>query len=155
MGFEILFAFRFKKKKIYFLVFLVLALLSHILIYYYNVFAGMYPRVLWLVCVALFMMVLGYLFGRKWRIVVRDRFHIREQEREYSIKTLRLFGVFFCLIGIFAHVFYYSRNSISSYSDSYTVGRGSGYITVFFLIFGSLEWCCWNILAILGKTAYG
>lgn len=52
---------------------LILALFSHIFIYYYNVLTGMYPKVIWLVCVALVAMIVGYLFGIRFCVVSRRR----------------------------------------------------------------------------------
>lgn len=111
---------------------LIIALFSHIFMYYYNIFSGMYPDVLWIVIVALVVMIIGYFVGTNTKIVLNRTRNVNKIPYKYNLKSLRKSAMFFCFIGITSHIYYYSTRAIVSYADGYTAGRGSGYITIFF-----------------------
>ena len=114
---------------------LLIALCSHYA-YYYLVFRGDYGECLPLVLLAITCMILGYAFGSFARITVgtkrRNNRIAPRRDPVIRVKALKRAAIAFLLIGIGAHLFYYSRNPIASYAGSYTASRGSGYVTVFF-----------------------
>ncbi len=109
---------------------IIIALVSHY-IYYYNVFHGMYPGTLHFVIVALISLVLGYLFGSIYRFEVGYRI-VFSREKKNVLYSARRAGIFLTIIGIIAHLYFYSTRSFRSYAEGYGVSRGSGYITIFF-----------------------
>lgn len=123
------------RKKRFYPSILLMAILSHAA-YYYLVFTGRYGDGLPLVVLSLVCLALGYLFGNFCKLTF-GRKPVQDQrqgqyKRIYHYGEIRMAGLCFTIIGIAAHLYYYIRNPITSYGASYTAGRGSGYITVFF-----------------------
>jgi oligosaccharide repeat unit polymerase len=92
----------------------------------------MYPEVLWIVIVSLVVMTVGYYVGTNINIVLNRTRKVNKTSYKYNPRILRKIAIFFCFIGIASHIYYYLTHAIVSYADGYTVGRGSGYITIFF-----------------------
>ena len=111
---------------------LLIALASQFM-YYFNVFYGTFERCLWRVILAVSMIVVGYFFGALIKLSNNER-RIRKATSfsNFDDKLLKRISIVFLLIGIIAHLVYYSSNPITSYGESYGSGRGNGFITVFF-----------------------
>ena len=104
-------------------------LLGSMLIYYWNVFFednGLYERIL--VIVACLSILFFYCFSAKRNI------YKRVEKVKLNYRIIKKVGYIYLLIGLIAHAIFYVPNLkyIVNYGDSYTIGRGNGYITVFF-----------------------
>lgn len=111
---------------------LIISIISHVLIYYLNVFNGKYPDAIWLVMLSLLSMSVGCFFGNKFRVIFGFVKHKKEDFSSYNFNKIKKCSFLFITIGILAHIYFYSNNTFSNYADSYTVSQGQGYITVFF-----------------------
>lgn len=121
---------------------LLLALLSHG-IYYYDVLNGTYNECLPLLVSAAIAMICGYFLSRclkpSWN---RKSFRNRKIDK-VNVTRLQKISCVFWIIGVSAHIYYYSLNPIQGYADSYLSSRGLGFITVFFSF--------WSISIILNE----
>lgn len=104
-------------------------LLGSMLIYYWNVFFednGLYERIL--VIVACLSILFFYCFS------VKRNIYKRVEKVKLNYRIIKKVGYIYLLIGLIAHAIFYVPNLkyIVNYGDSYTIGRGNGYITVFF-----------------------
>lgn len=112
---------------------LLLIALGSQFVYYFDVLDGTYERCLWLVALATSMIVVGYFFGTNVKLSnARARVRNGRIPREFDAKFLKRVSMIFLLIGVIAHLVYYSSNPVTTYGESYGAGRGNGFITVFF-----------------------
>ena len=120
------------KQKGFFPSLLLIALASQF-VYYFDVFDGTYERCLGLVMLAISMIVVGYFFGATIKLS-NTKLHARNAMSQsfFDAKFLKRVSMVFLLIGVIAHLVYYSSNPVTTYGESYGAGRGNGFITVFF-----------------------
>lgn len=124
------------KKQVGFFPSLLLLAIASNCVYYLNVINGAYDRCKWLLVLAISSLVAGYFFGSI--IKPNSRMSSRKMQPQNNdggsldATTLNKIAVIFLCIGLIAHIYYYSKNPVQSYGESYGAGRGNGFITVFF-----------------------
>lgn len=104
-------------------------IVSSIVIYYWNIFfdnSSLYEKALILIA------IISVIF---FNMVLKEKKSWREVSKiSINYKKIKRIGYLYIVIGLLSHIIFYLPNlsKILTYGDSYTLGRGNGYITVFF-----------------------
>ncbi|SCH07722.1 Uncharacterised protein [uncultured Collinsella sp.] len=109
---------------------LVVALASH-LVYYINALNGTYPKCLPLIICAMISLVAGYFMGSVIKPAHTRR--LSPASCTLDVKRLKRVSAALLLIGLAAHIYYYSVFPLQSYAESYGSSQGMGFITAFFI----------------------
>lgn len=82
--------------------------------------------------IMVFFSIILLIIGRLFQKVVSNNVKVNKKKLTINYSKLNILGLILMVIGIFAHVFFYSSVEVSNYVDNYNATRGKGYITVFF-----------------------
>lgn len=105
----------------------IVIIISTFILYYWNIlfYGETKERILFLI--AMIMLIVGRII---YEIFPKYKRKVVLKNEKYP--KLISYGLLMALIGVVAHLYFYSSIDVNNYIDNYMASRGRGYITVFF-----------------------